>query len=149
MRSTHRGSFMAGGWLWYVGGLLIISGILALPKGTVAMGIVTVLIGLGCLVMPVLRWKQTLEFDDTGFTWTQLTGVQKFSRADVKQVTLIRHHSRMGFYEELQVELNDGRELSITGVERAEEAANLLHAMTSRSPAPRESTGWKAPGAKS
>lgn len=138
---------MAGGFLWYVGGLLIISGIISVPKGNIGMGLVTVLIGLGCLVVPVLRWKQTLEFDDQGFTWTRLIGVQKVSRAEVKKVTLIRHHARMGYYDEVKVELVDGRELSIAGVERADEAANLIHAMTARDVAPTESTGWKAPGA--
>lgn len=86
---------MAGGWLWYVGGLLIISGVLSVPKGTIAMGLVTILIGLGCLAMPVLRWKQTLELTDSGFTWTRLTGVLQVRRDEVKKVTLIRHHSRM------------------------------------------------------
>lgn len=147
MTSTHRGSFTAGGWLWYVGGLLIISGVMSVPKGSIAMGLVTVLIGLGCLAVPVLRWKQTLEFDDSGFTWTRLIGVVKVQRDQVKQVTLVRHHARMGYYDEVKVDLTDGRELSIAGVERADEAANLIHAMTARETAPRESTGWKAPGA--
>ncbi|PZR03779.1 MAG: hypothetical protein DI536_35465 [Archangium gephyra] len=121
---------------------------LSVPKGTIAMGLVTILIGLGCLAMPVLGWKQTLELTDSGFTWTRVTGVLQVRRDEVKKVTLIRHHSRMGFYEELKVELNDGRELAIEGVERAEEAANLIHAMTSREVPSVASTGWKAAGAK-
>lgn len=120
---------MAGGWLWYLGGLLIISGVMSLPRDAVAMGLVTILIGAGCLVIPVLRWKQTLEIDEAGLTWTRLNGVVKVPREQLKNVTLIHHHGRMGAHDEVEVVLTDGRTLSINGVERAEEAANLVHAL--------------------
>ncbi len=144
MTSTHRGSFAAGGWLWYVGGLVLISGVLGLAQGTGLMGVVSLLIGAGLLVMPVLRWKQTLVLDDEGLTWTRLTGVTKVSRAQLKQVTLIHHRGRNGNFEELEVVLADGGTLSIIGVEQAEQAASTLHALSTPS-TQRASTGWKAP----
>jgi hypothetical protein len=129
MISTHRGSFMAGGWLWYLGGILMISGVLALSRAEFSSGLMAVLFGAAVLVMPVLRWKQTLELDEAGLTLTKLTGVTKVPREQLKKVTLVRHHGRTGSYESLELALNDGREIEIAGIERAEEAANLVHAM--------------------
>lgn len=151
MNSTHRGSFLAGGWFWYVGLILLASAVASVVKGEWAMGGLSLLIGVGLLVMPVLRWKQTLLITDAGFTWTRLTGVEEVSRDKLRKVTLIHHRSRNGSYEELEVELSDGRTLGITGVERAEEAANLLHAFTRGPAAPpaKVASGWKAPGAAS
>lgn len=129
MVSRHRGSFLAGGWLWYVGGLLAVSGVMSVFRGVIGMGFVTVLIGAGVLVLPVLRWKQTLDIDEGGLTLTKLTGVVKVPREQLKQVTLVHHRSRMGTWDALELVLADGREVEVSGIERAEEAANLVHSL--------------------
>ncbi len=120
---------MAGGWLWYVGGLLVVSGVMSLVRGVIGMGLVTVLIGAAVLVLPVLRWKQTFELDESGITVTKLTGVVKVPREQLKKVTLVHHRGRMGTYDALELALTDGREIEIAGIERAEEAANLVHGL--------------------
>jgi len=107
----------------------MLSGVMALSRAEFGTGLFALLIGAGLLAVPVLRWKQTLELDEAGLTLTKLTGVTKIPREQLKKVTLVRHHGRMGSYESLELALDDGREIEIAGLERAEEAANLVHAM--------------------
>ena len=131
--AVHRGTFGAGGWLWYLGGICLLSGVLGLIKaGGDSQKLLTAVIALGVapllLIVPVLRWQQTVEVFEQGFVWKRLYGSVQVLRADVRNVTLITHHSRRGTYVEVKVELASGKSHSIVGVEQPEQLANLLRA---------------------
>ena len=127
-----QGSFQAGGMYWYVGAILVVSAVLGVGRGEFGVAALSLIAGLGVLALPVIRWKQELEIDAEGFTWTQLTGVKRVKADEVKKVTLVHRRTRMGHQEEVQVELAGGKELVIVGVEQAEQAANLIHDFTVR-----------------
>jgi hypothetical protein len=162
--SLHRGTFGAGGWLWYLAFVCLLAGVLGLVKGGAAgdsqqalTGVVALGVGLVLLIVPILRWKQTVEVFERGFVWKRLHGVLQVARADIRNATMITHRSRQGTRVEVKVELARGKSCSIVGVEQPEQLSNLLRAappssQPSRSPnavapgqAPENPQGW-APG---
>lgn len=136
---------------WYIGGILVVAGVVNAVRGEVAMGLVAALAGLVVLVWPALRWKQELTITTDGFTWTRpVLGTRTVKADEVKKVTLVTHHTRMGVHQEVKVDLKDGQTVSIVGVEQAEQAANLIHGMAGGRELPVQTggSGWKAPGAR-
>jgi hypothetical protein len=168
--SLHRGSFGAGGWSWYLAGICLLSGVVGLVKGAAAgdpqqllTGAIALGVGVVLLIMPVLRWKQTVEVFERGFVWTRLYGVVQVAREEIRNATMITHRSKQGTRVEVKVELANGKGYSIVGVEQPEQLTNLLRAappsgQQSRSPvvadghAPENPQqgwapgGWKPPG---
>jgi hypothetical protein len=155
--SQHAGQLSAGGWFWFAGGVLLASAVAQLAKaGSTAAGkspdmtsaaefaAVAALGGVLFLVIPILRWRQRVEVFDDGFVWTRLLGTQAVQRNQVRAVRRIQHYARAGNYMEVEVSLNDGRRLSITGVENAEQLANMLAAF-GQAPSPAAPTGWAPP----
>ena len=137
--AVHRGTFGAGGRLWYLGGICALAGVVGLIKaGADSQKLLTALIALGIapllLIVPVLRWKQTVEVFEQGFVWTRLYGSVQAARADIRNVTLITHHSRQGTRIEVKVELAGGKSYSMVGVEQPEQLANLLRAEAPNGP---------------
>lgn len=135
--SRHEGTFGAGGWFWYVGAVLMLSGVLGIGRGVLAiaahgdasplsMGLVSLVLAPAVLAVPVLRWRQSLELFEGGVVWTRLWGTKVLARAELGSVTHVQHYGRMGNYVELRLHLRDGREVSISGVDRADQAANLI-----------------------
>jgi hypothetical protein len=161
--AVHRGTFSAGGWSWYLGGMLLLASVVGPIRAVIAptpdqvrMGIEQVLamagiamvVGVLVLILPVLRWRQQVDLYEGGFVWTSLTGVKVVTREQVRGVQLTRHRSRMGTRTVVLVTLADGRKLSITGVEQAEQFANIVGNFgrplpVAAAPAP----AWTAPGA--
>jgi hypothetical protein len=174
--SRHEGTIMAGGWLWYLGGILllagafgIVSGAFAIVSGSAALApdtgfprVVTGFIALGIspllLIWPVLQWRQSLEIFEGGIYWQRLVFTdQKIPRANLRSVSHITHRSRSGSTIELLITLIDGSEISISGLDRADQAANLIAQLASGGgpaappgPAggwsPPASGGWQPPG---
>ena len=157
----HRGTISAGGWLWYLGGLCMLAGIVTAVKSvagasdtasagapTLSMAAMSAGVGVLLLILPVLRWRQQLEVFENGFVWTRLLGSVQVPRSNVRGAQLTRHLTRMGAHSELVVELADARSLSITGLDRAEQLRNMLAAFAG-SAAPAVSAaapgGWSPP----
>jgi hypothetical protein len=134
--SVHRGTFGAGGWLWYIGGILIASAVAQLAKlGSaadagegLAMAGGAAVLGLLLLMVPIMRWRQRVEVFEHGLVWERLLGRVAVARAEVQKVGVTRHHSRMGTHSEVSIDLADGRQLSIVGVDGAEQLGNMLAA---------------------
>jgi hypothetical protein len=135
--SLHQGTLGAGGWFWYLGAVLVASGVLGVGRGVLAiaahgdasplsMGLVSLALVPAVLAMPVLRWRQSLELFEGGIVWRRLWGTRVITRSELGSVTHVQHYGRMGNYIELRLQLRDGRELSISGVDRADQAANLI-----------------------
>ncbi len=174
--SKHEGSIMAGGWLWYLGGLLLLAGVFGICSGLFAVvsgsaalapdtglprigtGVVSLLIAPLLLIVPVLRWRQSLEIFEGGIHWQRLVLASRtIPSSSLRSVTHITHRSRSGSSVELVITLTDGSEVSITGLDRADQAANLI-AQLARGPAPAAapgpaggwtpptSGGWQPPG---
>jgi len=150
--SVHRGTFLAGGYLWYVGAVCVVGGFLAIGKGVVSGdigqgvlgGLGGILLGLGVLVIPVLRWKQTLEIFEGGFVWTRLTGVVTVTRDQIEKVEHITHRSRQGEHVEVLISLTNGKSRSIVGIDQPGQAANFLCGPAPAA-APATGGGWKPP----
>jgi hypothetical protein len=158
--STHRGTIGAGGWLWYVVGLLVlgigaslvraVSG-LASPAAAAAnadalpAALMCVCMLPFALAIPLLRWRQQLEIFQNGYVWTRLIGVKQGARGSIAKVTQVQHIGRSGNHIELRVELRSGGELSIAGVERADQAANLLANLTQVAPSGPPQPAWAPP----
>ncbi len=149
MISSHAGLVSAGGWFWYVGGVLLLAAVAHLAKGAapapghpadlgsaVGLAAAAALAGVLVLVVPVLRWRQRVEVFDDGFVWTRLLGTRSVRRDEVRGVRRIEHIRRAGSYMEVEVQLEGGQKLSIAGVDGAEQLANTL-AVFARSPRPR------------
>lgn len=143
--SRHEGTIMAGGWLWYMGGILLLAGVFGIGSGAFAVlsgsaamapdtgfpRMVTGLIALGVspllLIWPVMQWRQSLEIFEGGIYWQRLIlADQKVPAAQLRAVSHVTHRSRSGTSIELVIALADGSELSITGLDRADQAANLI-----------------------
>ena len=83
--STHRGTFGAGGWLWYLGFLFLLSGVVGLVKagaagdwGQALTGVTALGVGGVVLIVPLLRWQQTVDVFERGFVWKRLYGSCKW-----------------------------------------------------------------------
>ncbi|MGC4087978.1 MAG: hypothetical protein QM756_08785 [Polyangiaceae bacterium] len=168
--AVHRGKFSAGGWFWYIGGLLVVAGIygpihaLVAPSAQEAKaglgsafmtGGIALVIGLVVLIVPLMRWRQQVELFEHGFVWKKLLGTDTVARDQVRNLKSTRHITRMGTYVEVEVTLTSGRELSISGVEEPEQLANIIgsYARPLAQPAaaapgwaPPAATGWRPPG---
>jgi hypothetical protein len=133
--SSHRGTFGAGGWLWYLAIVFLLSGVVGLVKGGAAGDSDQMLTGVLALgasavtaIVPMLRWRQTVDVFERGFVWKRLYGERQVARADIRNATMITHHSRQGTRVEVKVELQNGKSCSIVGVEQPEQLTNLLRA---------------------
>lgn len=132
----HRGTFGAGGWLWYIGGVFIASAVAQLVKlgsgASIGEGLAlaggSAALGSLLLIAPIMRWRQSVELFEHGLVHNRLFGRVTVARADVRNVSVTRHHSRLGMHTEVVVELANGRELSIVGVDNAEQLGNMLAA---------------------
>jgi hypothetical protein len=159
--AVHRGTFSAGGWFWYIGGVLLLAGVVGPIRAVIAptpdqvqMGLAQVLLTGGAalvvgslvLIVPVLRWRQQVGLFENGFVWTSLSGTKSVTRDQVRGVQLTRYRSRMGTYAKVEVTLADGRKLAISGVDQAEQLANVIGTFGHPQPvAAAPSPGWAAP----
>lgn len=167
--SRHAGTFGAGGWLWYISGLLILAGVFGTIRGALGLvglmeavpgytpissiltGLAAGFFGVLAAIVPVLRWQQTLEIFEGGVSWTRLTGVKSWPRAQLRSVRHVTHHSRQGTSYEVEVTLADGSIHGVVGVDQSQQAANLIHqimggAAPAAPSAQPQATGWRPPG---
>ena len=139
--SLHKGTFASGGWLWYMGGILLLAGVANLAQvagiyvpskgggaGSLGLAAAGFIIGTLILLVPLLRWRQQVELFERGFVWSRLLGTHRVRKEEIQQTQLITHHGRAASYVEVVVHLASGRELSIEGLEHAEQLANMLSA---------------------
>lgn len=162
--SIHRGSFLAGGWSWYLGAIFLLcafygapSAILGLARGEESVGgacgmAAVGLLGPLLLISPVLRWRQTVEMFEHGMVWTRLYGAVTVRREEVSGVEHIYHSGRSSTYHELVVHLRDGGQLVITGINEADQIASFLRSWSHggvaggfANGAPIASSGWQPP----
>jgi hypothetical protein len=156
--SVHTGTFGAGGWLWYVGAILVLAGFANLaevagltgkqsgPTASVGVAAACFVIGVLVLIVPVLRWRQRVELFERGFVWQRLTGQRSFQRDDVRRAELVQHTSRSGTHMEVLVHQTDGSELSMSGLSHSDQLANLLRAYAQPSGQPGGTKGVAANG---
>ena len=164
--SLHRGTFASGGWLWYIGAVLLAAGVFNLlhaagvplptrtpiksaPIESLAMAAGSFVFGALLLIVPVLRWRQQVELFEGGFIWNRLISRVTVARSEVRGTELITHHSRSGSHVEVVVHLADGRELSLSGLSGADQLANMLtaYARPLIQPAMAAAPGaWRPPG---
>jgi len=156
--SMHRGTIGAGGWLWYLGAVCGIGGIITLVRGVAALvgkgdvslilnALLLVVIGIALLIVPVLRWQQSVEVFERGLVWTRLHGLTRVPREQVKSATWTKHISRNGSYDEIEVDLTTGKTLSMVGLAAPEQLCNFLRSWSQGAAAApaQQSPGWQPP----
>jgi hypothetical protein len=119
--SSHRGTIGAGGWLWYVGAILIAATIANLAKAQIALAAASA-VGAGfALAVAVSRLRQSVEVYEHGLVWEQLFGTTTIAAEDVRGATLVHNQRRTGYYVEVRIALKRGGNRSIIGVTGAEQ----------------------------
>ena len=97
--SEHRGTIRAGGWLWYLGGVMMAGAVLGLVKaitGSQEAGsaLLTALAAAGAvsvlLIVPVLRWRQAAVCHTGGIAWSHLLGDKTIRREDLTGVEQLK-----------------------------------------------------------
>lgn len=149
---------MAGGWGWYVGGILVLSSIAwligffkALISGQggaleqLAMMAVAVLVGLLFLAAPVLRLAQAVEVFEHGLVHRRPWGAKTIRRDQVAAVQHIVHRSRNGSHDEVEIHLRGGGSASIVGISGAEQIVAFVRSWAGGAAPPPSSSGWTPP----
>jgi hypothetical protein len=160
--ATHRGTFTSGAVLWYVGAILVASGVVSFvnpPAGYSAadaalIGVAGLVSGAGCLFVAFSRLRQTIEVFEHGFVWSRPMGTKTVMRSDVTEAKVVTVISRKrGASISVVVSLRNGRELKLVGLDKPGQLASLLGPPSGgMSPAaapggPIAPGGWKPPGA--
>jgi hypothetical protein len=153
--SIHRGKFSAGGSAWYIGGVLVVAGLVGIVQGLLGkglehsgIGLVGLVIGLVVLLLPLARWKQTLEIFENGFVWKRLFGTTTVTRDQIVAAKYKQFNEKLNTVLEFSIELNGGKLLVVVGIDQAEQAANLLAASSAGpSSASDGGSGWTPPSA--
>jgi hypothetical protein len=137
----HPGRFGAGGWLWYVGAILLAAGGMHIGQGAgllaptegdgdlqtkVIMGLAGLVIGALVLLTAIMRWQQSVAVYERGLVYTKLFGSVEIAFAEVTNVQHIRTHSRLGTSDSLEVTLQSGAEVTIGSVTGIEQLASML-----------------------
>jgi len=134
--SLHRGSFSAGGWLWYVGLVCL----LAATSGFAGVGTAArqsfaerapasfgaLVMGLAFMVVPLVRWRQTIEIFERGLVWSRLHRAVRVAAEQVQEVSWLKHQTKRGAHDEVKLELTNGKRYSIVGVGNPEQLVNFL-----------------------
>jgi len=119
--SRHHGRILAGGWLLYVGGLLVVGAVMALVKGQAGTDRLGFLAGLAAgvllLLVSFLKWQQSVTLYEGGFTWTRLLlGTRTVRWDEVADVRAAQIYSRQtGRSYRLEVDTRTGGRLVLTG----------------------------------
>ena len=139
--SVHKGMVSAGGWLWYIGGILVLSFAGNLYKGDMWLALGSLIFGILLLISPLLRWRQSMELFENGFVLKRLTGTRSVSRDEIAFAKLTSHYSRIGHSVEVEIGLKNGAAFSVVGMSDSEQLYNTLNAWRTQN----ESAGGDGP----
>ena len=136
----HSGRFGAGGWLWYIGAILVAAGVLNAGQGALALiggaagdgltklgtGALAGAIGSVVVFVAAMRWRQTVTVYERGLVHRKLLGTVELAFADVRGLELVRTRTRSGTTEELHVALRSGGEITIGHITDIEQLAGMI-----------------------
>ncbi len=149
--SRHRGRFAAGGWHWYAGATMLLAALSQVPQADWGLASTCLLAAGVLLAAPAARWRQTFEIFEGGFVWSRLTGTVEVPKSEIRGAKLITHLGRWATYDEVVIELADGRgrELSAVGLSDAQQIVAQLNAWARPVPAAGDTAGASASGHRS
>jgi hypothetical protein len=125
--ALHEGDFSGGGWLWYIGAISLLSGVAWLfapgasrssassPAQRMFIALAALIVGAGCTLVAVYRWRQSVEVYDRGFVWRRLGGSTVVHRGEMSEAKKVVWESRHFTVVTVEVTLRDGRELTLRG----------------------------------
>lgn len=153
---THRSSFAGIGWTIYLGGILLLAApanLFGMGNGKVSplserLGTAAICLVIGALMLlpALMRLKQVVEVFERGLVWQRLLGTRTINAADVKSVKHILHTGKNGNYDEVELNLQDGKSYSINGIKEAEQLVAYIRAWSLAPAAPGAVAGWAPPG---
>ncbi len=132
--SLHRGSLDFRGWLLQLGVVCLFAGTSGLAgigsKQTLALrapaSVAMLFLALAFWVVPLLRWRQSVEIFERGLVWSRLHGALRVTAEQVQDVSWLKHQSKGGSHDEVKLELTNGKRYSIIGVRKPEQLVNFL-----------------------
>lgn len=154
---THRSSFAGIGWTIYVGLIALVgapANLFGMGQGKVSplserltMAAICLVIGLLLLLPAIMRLKQVVDVFERGLVWQRLLGTRTINAAEVKSVKHILHTGKNGQYDEVELELKDGKSYSINGIKEATQLVAYIRAWgNAPAAAPAGAAGWAPPG---
>ncbi len=134
-----RGKWSAGGWMIYVGLLLVVAGVanvvsaLKSASGLVeglTMGVPLLLIcwAIGGLMLFVCaaRWRQQVTIFERGFRHQKLTGNRLIRFADIACVDHVITRYKSSYRRHVRLELTNGKRYSVSDLTDTETLANII-----------------------
>lgn len=125
--STHKGRFAAGGYLWYLGTLMLVFGAWAVVSAPftgdwarAGNGVLAVVVVPLVVAWPAYKLRQTLTIHQNGFVWERPFRAPLVVRwAEVRGVHVSQVYERRtlhtkGMHLEIQITLEGGREVVVT-----------------------------------
>jgi hypothetical protein len=122
--AEHRGRMLAGGWLIYVGAVLVLAALMQLPQvlardGSAGMdpliGVPLAFVsGAAMLFISYRRWQQAVTVFEKGFVWSQGGQSRRIRWDEIAGATHRTERSRAGIARELEVELSNGEHIVLT-----------------------------------
>lgn len=142
--ASHEGTFVGGGALWYLGGLLAASGVvggaqsfgtlLGLKAGTpeqarlgLAIAAATLLASVPLLCVAAARWKQRVEVYERGFVWRRLWRAPRevpFAQVARDERSIVIE--QLGTREALTLTLVDGSQLVLSDMKQLDQLASMV-----------------------
>ena len=145
MVAELKGKWSAGGWLIYVGFLMIAAGIANLVSAfkeaaslleVMTIGIPLLLIcwaiGGVLLYVSAARWRQTVTIYELGFQHDKLIGGRTVHFADVTGVEHVISRSRSGYREHVYFDLAGGKRYRVSDLAEAQTLASMANSVAQR-----------------
>jgi hypothetical protein len=145
--SLHRGSLDFRGWLLQLGVVCLFAGTSGITgigsKQTFAErvppSVGMLVLALAFWVVPLMRWRQTVEIFERGLVWSRLHGAVRVAAEQVQDVSWLKHKAKLSSHDEVKLALTNGKRYSIVGVGECEQLVNFLRSWARlRSAAPAE-----------
>ncbi|MFE7113444.1 hypothetical protein ACFU98_44940 [Streptomyces sp. NPDC057575] len=154
--ASFRGTFTQGSHFQYAGFLALALGLSSLTgltetlfpdrTGTVADGLYALGAGTVCLAPFVLRWLQEVVVYEHGVVRRRLTGTRTVMKSRIAHVQSTRKTSIWGgTYDRIDVTLNKGTALRITGIKDPLHLMSFLAAPENTAGPGQAQGGWQPP----
>lgn len=104
-----RGQRFAGGWLIYIGAVLVAGGVTSLgSEGDAALALMGILVGAGLLAYCAGLWLQEVRIFADGFVWRRFGRIDQVAWSDVQSHKLIYLQRPTGMGSQLRVSFAGG-----------------------------------------
>jgi hypothetical protein len=123
--AEHRGRLLAGGWLIYIGAILVLAALMqvsmigshdarAASVDPLVGAPVALAVGAAMLFVSYRRWQQAVTVFERGFVWSRGKTSRRIRWDEVASSIHRTERSRAGIARELELELRNGERIVLT-----------------------------------